>query len=112
MTPVRNAAQFTSGPYRIPAIELNAHALTSNKTPSGTYRGPGRFEGCFFCDRMLDLAAKDLQLDRLEIRRRNLISMQEMPYPLPNVLPNDGFGETACDSGDYAAPFERSGAQA
>jgi carbon-monoxide dehydrogenase large subunit len=107
MTPVRNAAQFTSGPYRIPNIELNAHALTSNKTPAGTYRGPGRFEGCFFCERMLDMVAQDLALDRLEIRRRNLIAAGEMPYPLASVLPNDGFGETQCDSGDYASTFDR-----
>src|SRR5258707_2857101 len=112
MTPVRNAAQFTSGPYRIPNIELNAHALVSNKTPAGTYRGPGRFEGCFFCERMLDLAAQDLGLDPLAIRRRNLISLREMPYPLASVLPNDGFGETACDSGDYFSPFDRCVAEA
>src|SRR6202035_1982686 len=107
MTPVRNAAQFTSGPYRIPNIRLNAHALTSNKTPSGTYRGPGRFEGCFFCERMLDMAAQELGLDRLAIRRRNLIAVGEMPYGLASVLPNDGFGETACDSGDYSSTFDR-----
>jgi carbon-monoxide dehydrogenase large subunit len=107
MTPVRNAAQFTSGPYRIPNIQLNAHALVTNKTPAGTYRGPGRFEGCFFCERMLDLAAQDLGLDRLAIRRRNLISLDEMPYRLASVAPNDGFGETQCDSGDYASTFDR-----
>jgi carbon-monoxide dehydrogenase large subunit len=107
MTPVRNAAQFTSGPYRIPNIALNAHALLSNKTPAGTYRGPGRFEGCFFCERMLDMAAQELGLDRLAIRRRNLIAVGEMPYALASVLPNDGFGETACDSGDYSSTFDR-----
>ncbi len=112
MTPVRNAAQFTSGPYRIANIHLNAHALTSNKTPSGTYRGPGRFEGCFFCERMLDMAAQELGLDQLAIRRRNLISLREMPYRLASVSPNDGFGETQCDSGDYASPFDRCLAEA
>ena len=45
MTPVRNVAQFTSGPYRIPNIHLDAHALVSNKTPAGTYRGPGPVRG-------------------------------------------------------------------
>ena len=107
MTPVRNVAQFTSGPYRIPSIHLDAYALTSNKTPAGTYRGPGRFEGCFFCERMLDMAANELGLDRLAIRRRNLISVGEMPYGLASVSPNDGFGETECDSGDYASTFDR-----
>ena len=107
LTPVRNAAQFTSGPYRIPNIALAAHALVSNKTPAGTYRGPGRFEGCFFCERMLDLAAQDMCLDRLDIRRRNLVGAAEMPYALASITPDDGFGDTACDSGDYATAFDR-----
>lgn len=107
MTPVRNVAQFTSGPYRIRNLHLNAHAMTTNKTPSGTFRGPGRFEGCFFMDRLIDMAASDLGLDRLAIRRRNLIALHEMPYRLASVEPNDGFGETACDSGDYASTFDR-----
>jgi len=107
MTPVRNVAQFTTGPYRVRNLALTAHAMTSNKTPSGTYRGPGRFEGCFFMDRLIDMAASDLGLDRLDIRRRNLIALDEMPYRLASVEPNDGFGETACDSGDYSSTFER-----
>ncbi|MEA2938354.1 MAG: aerobic carbon-monoxide dehydrogenase large subunit [Alphaproteobacteria bacterium] len=111
-TPVRNVAQFTSGPYRVQNLAIKAHAMLSNKTPSGTYRGPGRFEGCFFMERLLDMAARDLGLDRLDIRRRNLISLAEMPYPLASVQPNDGFGDTACDSGDYAATFDRCLAQA
>ena len=64
MTPVRNAAQFMSGPYRIPNIHLDAHAYVSNKTPSGTYRGPGRYEGCFFIERLIDMAAERLGIDR------------------------------------------------
>ncbi len=112
MTPVRNVAQFTSGPYRIPNIELRSHALATNKTPAGTYRGPGRFEGCFFMERLLDMAARDLGLDRLDIRRRNLIALAEMPYRLASIEPNDGFADTACDSGDYASVFDRCLAQA
>jgi carbon-monoxide dehydrogenase large subunit len=111
MTPVRNVAQFTTGPYRVPNIDLRAHALVTNKTPSGTYRGPGRFEGCFFMERLLDMAARDLALDRLALRRNNLIPLAEMPYPLPDTQPNDGFGETACDSGDYTTTFDRCVAQ-
>jgi aerobic carbon-monoxide dehydrogenase large subunit len=112
MTPVRNVAQFTTGPYRVRNLSLTARAMTSNKTPSGTYRGPGRFEGCFFMDRLLDMAASDLGLDRLDIRRRNLIALDEMPYRLASVEPNDGFGETACDSGDYTSTFDRCVAEA
>jgi carbon-monoxide dehydrogenase large subunit len=112
MTPVRNVAQFTSGPYRVSNLHLNAHAMISNKTPAGTYRGPGRFEGCFFMERLLDMAAADMGLDRLAIRRRNLIALAEMPYRLADVEPNDGFGATSCDSGDYTSTFDHCVAQA
>jgi aerobic carbon-monoxide dehydrogenase large subunit len=112
MTPVRNVAQFTSGPYRIPNIHLRAHGMVTNKTPSGTYRAPGRFEGCFFIERLIEMAARDLGADPLALRRRNLIALAEMPFPLVAVTPNDGFGLSACDSGDYADVFDRCIAQA
>src|ERR1019366_4999479 len=70
-------------------------------------RGPGRYEGCFFFERMLDIAADELRLDRLDIRRRNLIPASDMPYQLVPVRPNDGFSDTACDSGDYLSAFDR-----
>jgi carbon-monoxide dehydrogenase large subunit len=107
MTPVRNVVQFLPGPYRVANIHLEARALVSNKTPAGTYRGPGRFEGCFFCERMLDIAARDLGIDRIELRRRNLLRAQDMPYRLSTVTPDDGFGETACDSGEYSLALDR-----
>jgi aerobic carbon-monoxide dehydrogenase large subunit len=107
MTPVRNVTQFTTGPYRVAHQYVKTYAMVTNKTPSGTYRGPGRYEGCFFMERLIDMAAKDLGLDRLEIRRRNLISLAEMPYAMALVRPNDGFNDTACDSGDYAMTFDR-----
>jgi aerobic carbon-monoxide dehydrogenase large subunit len=106
-TPVRNVAQFLAGPYRVPHLELHAHAMVSNKTPMGTFRGPGRFEGAFFCERLLDLAARDLGLDRLEIRRRNLLTASEMPYRIAPIVPDDGLGRTQCDSGDYTRTFDR-----
>jgi carbon-monoxide dehydrogenase large subunit len=107
MTPVRNVTQFIAGPYRIANLAFDGRALVSNKTPAGTYRGPGRFEGCFFCERMIELAAEELKLDGVEMRRRNLLTQADMPYPLVTVLPNDGFGETACDSGDYRVTFDQ-----
>jgi carbon-monoxide dehydrogenase large subunit len=106
-TPVRNVAQFLAGPYRVPHLRLQAHAMVSNKTPTGTFRAPGRFEGAFFCERLLDLAARDLGLDRLDIRRRNLLTAPEMPYRLAPIVPDDGLGKTQCDSGDYTRTFDR-----
>ena len=48
--------------------------LLTNKTPAGTYRGPGRFEADFFRERLFDMAANDLGIDRVEFRRRNLVA--------------------------------------
>ena len=107
MTPVRNLAQFMSGPYRIPHIHLDAYAYVGNKTPAGTYRGPGRYEGCYFMERLIDLAATKLGIDRLDLRRRNLVTDAEMPYSLATVLPSDGRAETSLDSGDHRSCFDR-----
>jgi carbon-monoxide dehydrogenase large subunit len=107
LTAPRNVAQFFSGPYRIPNIHIASSALVTNKTPTGTYRAPGRFEGSFFCERLIELAAKDLGLDSALMRRRNLIADAEMPYKLARVEPGDLYAETECDSGDYAHAFDR-----
>jgi carbon-monoxide dehydrogenase large subunit len=71
----------------------------SNKTPSGTYRGPGRFEADFFRERLFDMAAGDLGIDRVEFRRRNLVSEAEMPYPLADLSPSPA--PSSLDSGAY-----------
>ncbi len=107
ITPARNMVQFLSGPYRIPNIHFEGRGIVTNKTPAGTYRGPGRYEGCFYCEQMLDLSADKLGLDRLEIRRRNLLTDADMPYRLATISPSDGAAETFCDSGDYRSTFER-----
>jgi carbon-monoxide dehydrogenase large subunit len=107
LTAPRNVAQFFSGPYDIPNIRLSSHSLVTNKTPTGTYRAPGRYEGCFFCERLIDLAAKDLGVDSVEMRRKNLITDAQMPYTLARVEPGDHYAVTECDSGDYAHALDR-----
>jgi carbon-monoxide dehydrogenase large subunit len=104
-TASRNIAQVMSGPYRIPDIRVDVSLVVTNKTPSGTYRGPGRYEADFFRERLFDMAAKDLGLDRVEFRRRNLVLPAEMPYRLAKVLDPDI--ETECDSGDYQLTLDR-----
>jgi carbon-monoxide dehydrogenase large subunit len=101
----RNIAQFMAGPYRIPDVKLDVSLWMTNKTPVGTYRGPGRFETDFFRERLFDIVAQDLGLDRLEFRRRNLIAQAEMPYPIATITPYEHKDEY--DSGDYRATFER-----
>jgi carbon-monoxide dehydrogenase large subunit len=104
-TAARNIAQVLTGPYRIPNARIEVSLMMTNKTPSGTYRGPGRFEADFFRERLFDIAAGELGMDRVEFRRRNLIAESEMPYQLPTVEPLNIASET--DSGDYRSTLDR-----
>jgi carbon-monoxide dehydrogenase large subunit len=104
-TPARNLAQVISGAYAFPDIRIEVALVLTNKTPVGTYRGPGRFEADFFRERLIDMAADDLGIDRIALRRRNLIPSDAMPYRLATVERLNIQTET--DSGDYAATFDR-----
>ncbi|HTM73954.1 MAG TPA: xanthine dehydrogenase family protein molybdopterin-binding subunit [Pseudolabrys sp.] len=99
------AAQFLHGPYRIPAIKIEVSAFMTSKTPVGTYRAPGRFESNFFRERLIDMAARDLGIDPVAIRRKNLIAVDEMPYSIGRLVPYET--ETAYDSGDYQAALDK-----
>lgn len=101
----RNVAQFMCGPYCFEGIDLASAMLVTNKTPCGSYRGPGRFETDFFRERLIDIAACEMNIDRVDLRRRNLVADEQMPYPLPSVAPLGGANEL--DSGDYVAVFDR-----
>jgi carbon-monoxide dehydrogenase large subunit len=103
----RTLAQFFSGPYRVPNMRIVCESLLTNKTPTGTYRAPGRYEASFFCERLIELAARDLGIDSAGMRRRNLISAGEMPYKLPRLEPGGVAMDTECDSGDYQEPLDR-----
>ena len=99
------AAQFLHGPYRIPNIKVEVAAFMTTKTPVGTYRAPGRFEANFFRERMLDMAARDLAIDPVAFRRKNLITEAELPYSIGQLVPYET--PTEYDSGDYHACFDR-----
>jgi aerobic carbon-monoxide dehydrogenase large subunit len=104
-TAARNISQVMTGPYRIPHVRVDVTLVVTNKTPVGTYRGPGRFESDFCRERLFDMVAADLGIDRIAFRRRNLISEAEMPYRLATVQVLDI--ESECDSGDYQKTLER-----
>jgi carbon-monoxide dehydrogenase large subunit len=104
-TASRNISQIMSGPYRIPHVRMDVTMVVTNKTPSGTYRGPGRFESDFCRERLFDMVAADLGIDRVEFRRRNLIAEADMPYALAKVHVLDIVSE--CDSGDYQMTLDR-----
>lgn len=96
--------QFLQGPYAIANLEFDVSAVLTNKTPSGTYRGPGRYESTFFRERLIDLAAADLGIDPVELRKRNLIRSEQMPYDAGALVP--GQPSTIYDTGDFPLVFD------
>jgi carbon-monoxide dehydrogenase large subunit len=97
-------ASMLPGPYRIPAYRAAGHFRLTNKTPAGTYRSPGRYESTFVCEQLLDAIATKLGIDRIEIRRRNLIAKDEMPYSR-QLSGNEA--EMILDSGDYEGLLDK-----
>jgi aerobic carbon-monoxide dehydrogenase large subunit len=98
------AATMLLGPYHVAAYRMTGRIRLTNKTPCGTYRAPGRYESTFVRERLLDAIAARLQLDPLEVRRRNLIAASEMPFAHPlNTLGT----EMTYDSGDYAGLLDK-----
>jgi carbon-monoxide dehydrogenase large subunit len=95
----QNAATNLIGPYALPAYKMKISSCLTNMVPTAPTRGAGRPQGTFVMERMLDLAAERLRLGRDEIRRRNLIRPEQMPYTTPIVM-RDGSSMTY-DSGDY-----------
>ena len=96
--------QFLAGPYRIPDVDLDILSVVTNKTPAGSYRGPGRFESSFFRERLFDMVARDFGIDALEFRRRNLITQAELPYDIGQLVPYEG--PTSYECGDYLAVLQ------
>ena len=97
-------AQWLPGPYRYPAINITIEAVVTNKTPVGTYRGPGLYEACFFRERLFDLIAKDLGLTPVEFRKRNMIRAEEMPFKAPELVPHEA--SNSYDCGNFFEPLE------
>jgi len=88
------------GPYRVPAYRGRIRVVLTNKTPCGTYRAPGRFEGTAAREHLLDVAADQLGLDRIELRRRNLLAATEIPHRRPIATLGT---DMILDTGDYPA---------
>ncbi len=97
-------AAMLPGPYRVPAYRALGHIRLTNKTPGGTYRAPGRYEGTFVRERVMDAIAARLGLDAIEVRRRNLIDKSEFPYARPFAALGT---DIVLDSGDYAGLLDK-----
>jgi carbon-monoxide dehydrogenase large subunit len=102
VAPDRTAA-FLPGPYRIEHFAVEIRCVLTNKTPVGSYRGPGRVESTFVRERLLDLVARELGLDPADVRRRNFIDAGALPYSVGTTAHGR---PVVYDSGDYRAAFE------
>ncbi len=93
------AATTVPGPYRIPAFAFDTTVVYTNKVATTPMRGAGRPQAVFAMERLLDLIASKLDIGRAEVRRRNLIPADAMPYKV-GLIYRDG-AELTYDSGDY-----------
>ena len=86
------------GVYRLPLLHARSHGVFTNTTPIGAYRGAGRPEAVYYMERLMDTAAREMGIDRIELRRRNMLRPDEIPHT------------TVCgmvyDSGDFPAVLE------
>ena len=88
-----------AGNYRTPLIYVNVKAMFTNTVPVDAYRGAGRPEATFQLERVIDKAARELNMDPVEIRRRNFIGADEFPYSTPVAV--------QYDTGNYQATMDR-----
>lgn len=93
------ASSLVTGAYDIPAADVQVLGAATNKVPTGPYRGAGRPEATFVIERLADLAAVEMELDPVAIRKLNLIPPEAFPY-----LASTG---TEYDSGDYPGLLDR-----
>ena len=94
------------GPYRWKAFRMDLDAVLTNRTPVGTYRGPGMTEATFARERMIDVTAAELEIDPADLRRRNLIPKDAMPFCF---TPGPGSGQVmpiTYGGGDFVRGFD------
>ncbi len=94
-----NSAETVTLPYEVPAYRMSARLALTNKVPVTPVRGAGHPQGTFAMERLLDRVARELKLDRAEVRLRNLIPAAKMPYT--KQLKTRGGMQVVLDSGDY-----------
>ncbi len=93
-----NAVKNVIGVYRTPLVEVTSKGIYTNTQPVGPYRGAGRPEGNYYMERLMDAAADEIGIDRVELRRRNFIPPEAIPYKAPSG--------SSYDSGDFAAVLD------
>ncbi len=99
LPPTVNAVKNVVGVYATPLIEVSTRCMFTNTTPVGAYRGAGRPEGNYYMERLVDTAAAEMGIDRVDLRRRNHIRPDQIPYAAPSGM--------TYDSGDFPMLLER-----
>jgi carbon-monoxide dehydrogenase large subunit len=99
LMPTGNLLKNSIGVYKTPLVEISTKLVFTNTVPITSYRGAGRPEGNYIMERLIDAAAAEMSIDKLELRRRNHIQPDQMPYKSPVG--------TTLDSGDFTALFDR-----
>jgi carbon-monoxide dehydrogenase large subunit len=100
-----NTAVHLTGPYKIENFAASGKIAVTNKVPNAPYRGAGRPEASFAMERTIDLIARSLNLEPAEVRRRNMIRADEMPYRVG--MPYRDGEPIVYDSGDYPAALQK-----
>jgi carbon-monoxide dehydrogenase large subunit len=100
-----NTAAHLTGPYKIDHLAVSARTAATNKVPNTAYRGAGRPEAVFAMERIIDLVSGSLGLEPADVRRRNMIRAEEMPYNA-GIAYRDG-EPIVYDSGDYAGGLQK-----
>ena len=99
MPATTNAVKNLIDVYATPAMEVNSQVVFTNTTPVAAYRGAGRPEGNYYMERLIDTAAREMGIDRVELRRRNHIAPTQMPYKAPSGM--------NYDSGEFTAVLDK-----
>jgi carbon-monoxide dehydrogenase large subunit len=94
-----NIVKNSIGMYRTPLVEVRTICAVTNTMPIGAYRGAGRPEGNYYMERLIDVAAAEMGIDKVELRLRNMVTRDELPWTTP--------AGTVYDSGDFPGLFER-----
>ena len=107
MPATTNAVKNIIDVYATPAMEVNSKVVFTNTTPIGAYRGAGRPEGNYYMERLIDTAAREMGIDKVELRRRNHIAPEQMPYKAPSAMNYDsGEFTTVLDKALQAADWQ------
>ena len=97
--PTLNTVKNIIGVYQTPLIQVSTKCLFTNTTPVGAYRGAGRPEGNYYMERLVETAAREMNIDAVELRRRNHIQPEQMPYKAPSGM--------LYDCGEFPAVMEK-----